>query len=79
MLQLVVVVGGGWWCSQRLLCLNPTTVMVVLLLGLCLLLGCDKKQTIPKHLILSTIDSVVETSKTLKSRVGANGRLLHYM
>ena len=30
--------GGG---SQRLLCLNPTTVMVVLLLGLWLLLGCD--------------------------------------
>ena len=34
----MVVVGGG---SQRLLCLNPTTVMVVLLLGLWLLLGCD--------------------------------------
>ena len=32
--------GGG---SQRLLCLNPTTVMVVLLLGLWLLLGCDNK------------------------------------
>ena len=32
-----------WWAvvSQRLLCLNPTTVMVVLLLGLWLLLGCD--------------------------------------
>ena len=30
---------GG--CFQRLLCLNPTTVMVVLLLGLWLLLGCD--------------------------------------
>ena len=30
--------GGG---SQRLLSLNPTTVMVVLLLGLWLLLGCD--------------------------------------
>ena len=37
-----MVVGGGW-CSQRLLSLNPTTVMVVLLLGLWLLLGCDKK------------------------------------
>ena len=34
-----MVVGGG---SQRLLSLNPTTVMVVLLLGLWLLLGCDK-------------------------------------
>ena len=33
----VVVVGG----SQRLLSLNPTTVLVVLLLGLWLLLGCD--------------------------------------
>ena len=30
--------GGG---SQRLLSLNPTKVMVVLLLGLWLLLGCD--------------------------------------
>ena len=29
--------------SQRLLSLNPTTVMVVLLLGLWLLLGCDNK------------------------------------
>ena len=28
--------------SQRVLSLNPTTVMVVLLLGLWLLLGCDK-------------------------------------
>ena len=34
-----MVVGG----SQRLLSLNPTTVIVVLLLGLWLLLGCDKK------------------------------------
>ena len=33
---------GGDGGSQRLLCLNPTTVMVVLLLGLWLLLGCDK-------------------------------------
>ena len=33
--------GGGGGCSQRLLSLNPTTVMVVLLLGLWLLLGCD--------------------------------------
>ena len=33
--------GGG---SQRLLSLNPTTVMVVLLLGLWLLLGCDNLQ-----------------------------------
>ena len=32
---------GGGGGSQRLLCLNPTTVMVVLLLGLWLLLGCD--------------------------------------
>ena len=34
-------VGGCGWYSQRLLSLNPTTVMVVLLLGLGLLLGCD--------------------------------------
>ena len=32
------MVGG----SQRLLSLNSTTVMVVLVLGLWLLLGCDK-------------------------------------
>ena len=32
--------GGG---SQQLFCLNPTTVKVVLLLGLWLLLGFDKK------------------------------------
>ena len=31
--------GGG--CSQQLLCFNPSTVMVVLLLGLWLLMGCD--------------------------------------
>jgi len=36
------VVGGG---SQRLLSLNPTTVIVVLLLGLWLLLGCDNNPT----------------------------------
>ena len=38
-----MVVGG----SQRLLSLNSTTVMVVLLLGLWLLLGCDKN--LDKH------------------------------
>ena len=36
----------GWWVeggggSQQLLSLNPTTVMVILLLGLWFLLGCD--------------------------------------
>ena len=35
---------GGWY-SQRLLGLNPTTVMVVLLLGLSLVLGCDNNAT----------------------------------
>ena len=36
--------GSGGGCGfQRLLCLNPTTVLVVLLLGLWLLLGCDNK------------------------------------
>ena len=39
----MVVVGGGG-CSQRLLSLNPTTVMVVLLMGLWLLLGCDNSR-----------------------------------
>ena len=42
--HVVLSLCGGWWVvvvSQRLLSLNPTTVMVVLLLGLWLLLGCD--------------------------------------
>ena len=44
-----------WWLTggtQKLLSptLNPTTVMIVLL-GLCLLLGCDKRQCLTnKHL-----------------------------
>ena len=38
--------GGG--DSQRLLCLNPTTVMVVLLLRLWLLLGCDNMDKLPQ-------------------------------
>ena len=33
--------GGGGGGSEQLLSLNPATVMVVLLLGLWLLLGCD--------------------------------------
>ena len=33
--------GGGSGVSKRLLCLNPTTVLVVLLLGFWLLLGCE--------------------------------------
>ena len=39
------MVGGGGWVggSQRLLCLNPTTLIVVLLLGLWFLLGCDNQ------------------------------------
>ena len=37
----VVVGGGGGWWFPAITCLNPTTVMVVLLLGLWLLLGCD--------------------------------------
>ena len=41
--------GWWWWCgcgwySQRLLSLSPTKVMVVLLLGLLLLLGCDNRK-----------------------------------
>ena len=35
------MVGVGVDGSQQLLSLNPTTVIVVLLLGLWLLLGCD--------------------------------------
>ena len=42
--------GSGWVVvvSQQLLSLNPTTVMVVLLLGLWLLLGCDN---IPRDVV----------------------------
>ena len=36
----MVMVGGG---SQQLLSLDPTTFLVVLLLGLWLLFGCDNK------------------------------------
>ena len=36
---------GGVGGSQRLLSLNPSTVLVVLLFGLWLLLGCDNKAT----------------------------------
>ena len=39
--------GGG---SQRLLSLNPTTVLVVLLLALWLLLGCDNKGSFLREL-----------------------------
>ena len=39
-----MVVDGGGGGSKRLFSLNPSTVMVVLLLGLWLLLGCDNKQ-----------------------------------
>ena len=41
--EFVLVVGGGdgGGYFQRILCLNPTTVLVVLLLGSWLLLGCD--------------------------------------
>ena len=51
--------GGGLWVggsggSQRLLSLNPTTVTVVLLLGLWLLLGCDKTVKNVKHLVKIT-------------------------
>ena len=38
--MVVLSDSGG---SQRLLCLNPNTVMVVLLLGLWLLLGCNNE------------------------------------
>ena len=37
--------GGGGGGFQRLLSLNPITVMVILLLGLWLLLGCDNYET----------------------------------
>ena len=42
------MVGGGGGGSQRLLSLNPTTVMVVLLLGLWLLLGCDNRLSVAR-------------------------------
>ena len=46
---------GGWvGGSQRLLSLNPIIVIVVLLLGLWLLLGCDNKKNLNK-----TIDWII--------------------
>ena len=45
-----MVVGG--WCSQQLLSLNQTSVLVVLLLGLCLLLGCDNNPTTVSFVLL---------------------------
>ena len=48
----MVVVGG----SQRLLSLNPTTVMVVLLLGLWLLLGCDNYHRIKGEKLRSILE-----------------------
>ena len=49
----------GRWCSQRLLCLNPTTVMVVLLLGLWLLLGCDNSK-LYNSIKLILLDSLLQ-------------------
>ena len=47
---MVVGVGRG---SQRLLSLNLTTVMVVLLFGLWLLLGCEEPINYVIHILLS--------------------------
>ena len=49
--------GGGGGYSQRLLCLNLSTVMVVLLLGLWLLLGCDNIAYPVKSLIILLLNS----------------------
>ena len=51
----VVGVGVGVGGSQRLLSLNPTTVMVVLLLGLWLLLGCDNYLCVHQNILNSSI------------------------
>ena len=56
-----VVLSLWWvvvWCSQGLLCLNPTTFMVILLLGMWLLLGCDNSNT--DNYILTTVTLVQE-------------------
>ena len=50
------MVGGGG--SQRLLSLNPTTVMVDLLLGLWLLLGCDNSKAFVTIAMLSFVKKV---------------------
>ena len=53
-----MVVGGG---SQRLLSLNPTTVLVVLVLGLWLLLGCDNFNIIQNSCLhYTTIENILE-------------------
>ena len=52
MVVVVVVVGRGGG-SKQLLCLNPTTVMVVLLFGLWLLLGCDNIFNVPVEILIN--------------------------
>ena len=62
----MVVVGG----SQRLLSLNPTTVMVVLLLGLWLLLGCDNMITRSFNCVVVRIVVEDEISEILSLDLG---------
>ena len=77
-----MVVGGGGG-SQRLLSLIPTTVLVVLLLGLWLLLGCDKNKmlrlNVQRFSILKDFPKVAahEAVKQLKINPETNKRQ-HY-
>ena len=59
------MVGGG---SQRLLSLNPTTVMVVLLLGLWLLLGCDNNYLV-KNLLYVVKDDLVSQTELFAKKI----------
>ena len=52
--------------SQRLLSLNPTTVMVVLLLGLWLLLGCDNNPTTVMVVLLLELQLLLGCDNTFK-------------
>ena len=47
--------GCGVGCSRRLLSPNPTTVLVFLLLGLWLLLGCDNIITFNKSRVSTEV------------------------
>ena len=68
-------VGGGGVGSQRLLSLNPTTVLVVLLLELWLLLGCDNAKIWFNRLIITFLLNQLSSNArkdTLNSSIKIN-------
>ena len=60
--------GGWWWYSQRLLGLNPTTVLVVLLLGLWLLFGCDNINWFDSLFLGAFVESLVCLRRKLTNK-----------